>query len=316
MSDQALVSIIIPTYNRAHLIGETLDSVIAQTYQNWECIIVDDGSSDNTDEVIGEYVQTDSRFKYYHRPDEHLPGGNGARNYGFKMSRGEYVNWFDSDDIMLPEMIEFQLNTLYRNNKKIVISLLDRYNEDLSKLIKPAENHLIKYSIYYDYALRIMKAHLPTTFFDRTIVNKYKLNEELKKSQEVEFMQRIFREEEDEIVLSNKMIVNIRRHSKSITGNLNKATLTDQLKVKLILIKELPNNAPLQIQNLLHYSFLKNLKLAYLNKFTSIYFYFLFSLRLKIRVITYKLAALYLLNYFLNRGENKYNIIISEYSIK
>lgn len=95
MQKQALVSIIIPTYNRAHLIGETLDSVLAQTYTNWECIIVDDGSSDNTDEVVGAYVKKDNRFKYYHRPDEHLPGGNGARNFGFKMSQGEYVNWLD-----------------------------------------------------------------------------------------------------------------------------------------------------------------------------------------------------------------------------
>jgi glycosyltransferase involved in cell wall biosynthesis len=99
MPDQPIVSIIIPTYNRAHLIGETLDSVLAQTYTNWECIIVDDGSTDNTDEVVEEYVKKDSRFKYYHRPDEHLPGGNGARNYGFKMSKGEYVNWLDSDDL-------------------------------------------------------------------------------------------------------------------------------------------------------------------------------------------------------------------------
>jgi glycosyltransferase involved in cell wall biosynthesis len=91
MNIQPLVSIIIPTYNRAHLIGETLDSVLAQTYQNWECIIVDDDSTDKTDEVVGAYVEKDSRFKYYHRPDEHLPGGNGARNYGFKMSTGEYV---------------------------------------------------------------------------------------------------------------------------------------------------------------------------------------------------------------------------------
>ena len=74
MKKEPLVSVIIPTYNRAHLIGETLDSVLAQTYQNWECIIVDDGSSDDTDEVIGEYVKKDNRFKYYHRPDEHLPG--------------------------------------------------------------------------------------------------------------------------------------------------------------------------------------------------------------------------------------------------
>jgi len=112
MSDQPLVSIIIPTYNRAHLIGETLDSVVAQTYENWECIIVDDGSSDNTDEVIEEYTKKDTRFKYYHRPEEHLPGGNGARNYGFKMSQGEYIIWFDSDDLMTRDHIEIKYNLI------------------------------------------------------------------------------------------------------------------------------------------------------------------------------------------------------------
>ncbi len=60
-----LVSIIIPTYNRAHLIHETLDSVLAQTYTNWECIVVDDGSSDNTEEVLESYINKDFRFQDY-----------------------------------------------------------------------------------------------------------------------------------------------------------------------------------------------------------------------------------------------------------
>jgi glycosyltransferase involved in cell wall biosynthesis len=130
MSDQPLVSIIIPTYNRAHLIGETLDSVLAQTYLNWECIIVDDGSSDNTDELIGEYVQTDSRFKYYHRPEEHLPGGNGARNYGFKMSKGEYVNWFDSDDLMVAEKILNDLETITTSDYDFTICQSKFFSHD------------------------------------------------------------------------------------------------------------------------------------------------------------------------------------------
>ncbi len=79
MAEQPLVSIIIPTYNRAHLIGETLDSVLAQTYTNWECIVVDDGSTDATDELMAKYCAKDARIRYYHRPDLHLSGGNGAR---------------------------------------------------------------------------------------------------------------------------------------------------------------------------------------------------------------------------------------------
>ena len=108
-----LVSIIIPTYNRAHLIGETLDSVLAQTYQNWECIIVDDGSSDNTDEVVGAYVEKDSRFKFHDRPEDKLKGASSCRNYGLSKCSGKYVIFLDSDDWLmhycLSQRVEFML---------------------------------------------------------------------------------------------------------------------------------------------------------------------------------------------------------------
>ncbi|MFD2698604.1 glycosyltransferase family 2 protein [Mesonia sediminis] len=122
MAEQPLVSIIIPTYNRAHLIGETLDSVLAQTYTNWECIVVDDGSTDATDELMAKYCAKDSRIRYYHRPDEHLPGGNGARNYGFKMSKGEYIQWFDSDDLMHVESLEIKVRNIIRSKVDVIIS--------------------------------------------------------------------------------------------------------------------------------------------------------------------------------------------------
>lgn len=111
----SLISIIIPTYNRAHLIGETLDSILAQTYPNWECIIVDDGSIDETKKVIGEYVNKDSRFQYHHRPKERKKGPCSCRNYGFKLSKGDYIKWFDSDDVMHPNLLEKQLNTMRLN---------------------------------------------------------------------------------------------------------------------------------------------------------------------------------------------------------
>ncbi|TXE17118.1 glycosyltransferase family 2 protein [Psychroserpens burtonensis] len=86
MSKSPLVSIIIPTFNRADLIGETLDSVLTQTYANWECLVGDDGSTDGTEEVLQNYVLKDIGFQYFKRPDTHLAGGNGARNYGFQFS--------------------------------------------------------------------------------------------------------------------------------------------------------------------------------------------------------------------------------------
>ena len=80
MSD--LVSIIIPTYNREHLIGETLNSIIAQTHTNWECIVVDDGSTDNTEEVLKNYKEKDKRFIFLKRPDNLPKGANTCRNIG------------------------------------------------------------------------------------------------------------------------------------------------------------------------------------------------------------------------------------------
>ena len=112
-----LVSIIIPTYNRAHLIGETLDSVLAQTYPNWECIVVDDGSTDDTAKLIANYISKDNRFRYHHRQDSRIKGANACRNYGFEVSKGEFIKWFDSDDIMHPDFLEKQVEVLEQDKE-------------------------------------------------------------------------------------------------------------------------------------------------------------------------------------------------------
>ena len=109
------VSIIIPTFNRAHIIGETLDSVLGQTYQNWECLVIDDGSKDHTEELMEFYCSRDDRIGFYHRPKCRQPGGNAARNYGYEISKGEYIQWFDSDNIMLPEKLKKKVDILIKN---------------------------------------------------------------------------------------------------------------------------------------------------------------------------------------------------------
>lgn len=112
-----LVSIIIPTYNRAHLIGETLDSVLEQTYQNWECIVVVDGFTDYTMELLEFYIEKDLRIKFHQRPNNRKEGANACRNYGFELSKGEYIQWLDSDDILTKDKIKDQLRFLNLLNK-------------------------------------------------------------------------------------------------------------------------------------------------------------------------------------------------------
>ncbi|TXK71926.1 glycosyltransferase family 2 protein [Mesonia sp. HuA40] len=143
MAEQPLVSIIIPTYNRAHLIGETLDSVLAQTYTNWECIVVDDGSTDATDELMAEYCAKDSRFKYLSRPPDYSKGANSCRHIGFLESKGEYVNWFDSDDIMLPQHLTLKVLNIVKEDKDFVACEVARWyqNSEFDRIIPIKNNY-------------------------------------------------------------------------------------------------------------------------------------------------------------------------------
>ncbi|MCB0747424.1 MAG: glycosyltransferase family 2 protein [Ignavibacteriae bacterium] len=122
-----LVSIIIPTFNRVHLIGETLDSILAQTYTNWECIVVDDNSTDDTETLVKGYQSKDSRIQYHKRPSNRLKGANACRNYGFELSQGAYVNWFDSDDLMVNTRLETAVNIL-ENKSNSYGFIVDRYD--------------------------------------------------------------------------------------------------------------------------------------------------------------------------------------------
>lgn len=101
MDNSIFFSIIIPTYNRADFIGKTISSLINQTYTNFELIVVDDGSTDNTDTIIAQIE--DPRIQYVKKENGERAA---ARNFGAALAKGDYVNFFDSDDIALPNHLE------------------------------------------------------------------------------------------------------------------------------------------------------------------------------------------------------------------
>jgi glycosyltransferase involved in cell wall biosynthesis len=140
-----LVSILIPNYNKAPYLRETLDSIIAQTYPNWECIIIDDHSTDNSWEILEEYAEKDKRFRIYHRP-EHLPkGGNAARNYAFKISNGEFIQWFDSDDLMNSDLIQERISNFTYGLDFLVSAGYRFYSvKENSELLLPTSINKIK----------------------------------------------------------------------------------------------------------------------------------------------------------------------------
>lgn len=229
-----LISIIIPTYNRAHLIGETLDSIIAQTYKNWECIVVDDGSSDETDQVLKTYCEKDSRFKYFHRPKEHLSGGNGARNYGLKKSKGVYIQWFDSDDLMKIKYLESQITSIAKNSSDITICEFEIFNNTTIKkfeLTNFNERNLLK-----DFILKKIKLCLPVLMFKRELVINIFFDENQRKAQDLDFIYDILTLFPNLKVSFNKIILcSFRLHNQRISAdykNFNKKMLLSSIKVK------------------------------------------------------------------------------------
>lgn len=113
-----VVSVVIPVHDRANVIRRTLDSVLAQSFQDWECILVDDHSKDNSAEVISEYALRDSRFKYC--VNTRRPGAQGARNEGILQAKGDWVLLFDSDDYLFPSYLEKMVSRITMDDVIIV----------------------------------------------------------------------------------------------------------------------------------------------------------------------------------------------------
>lgn len=112
------ISIIVPCYNYAWVLRETLDSVLGQTSTDWECLVVDDGSQDNTREVVQEYVDRDPRIRYLHR----LNGGlSAARNTGIQAARGAFIQFLDADDMLAPSKLSVQAAYLQANPEVDVV---------------------------------------------------------------------------------------------------------------------------------------------------------------------------------------------------
>jgi glycosyltransferase involved in cell wall biosynthesis len=113
------ISVIMPTYNRADLLPAAIRSVIAQTYADWELLVVDDGSKDGTKEVVSNFTKDDSRIKYLSQENQ---GASAARNNGIKNATGEYLAFLDSDDEYLPRNLEAKLTILESRPETIIVN--------------------------------------------------------------------------------------------------------------------------------------------------------------------------------------------------
>jgi glycosyltransferase involved in cell wall biosynthesis len=104
------ISILIPNYNKAPFLTQTLNSILNQTFSDWECIIVDDQSTDDSMSILKQFAEKDSRMKLFERPNNLAKGGNVCRNIALNKANGEYVVFFDSDDWFTPDALQERLS--------------------------------------------------------------------------------------------------------------------------------------------------------------------------------------------------------------
>ena len=122
-----LISIIVPIYNVENYLRQCLDSILNQTYQNFECLLINDGSPDNSADICREYVSKDSRFRYFEKENG---GVSSARNLGIEHSKGEYITFIDSDDWVDSDYLEVLYNSLVDERADIAISTYKQFNMD------------------------------------------------------------------------------------------------------------------------------------------------------------------------------------------
>ncbi|MGI0107854.1 glycosyltransferase family 2 protein [Salinimicrobium sp. WS361] len=214
------VSIIMATYNRAHLIGESLNSVLNQSYNNWECLVIDDGSTDETEEVIKAISLTDQRIKYNRRPVNHKKGLPGCRNYGLDVAKGDYMIFFDDDDIAHPD------------NLKICVAELKNSSVSYCRYLKDVFRG--NFDVEFDRRLEYSKKMLKITNLEEVVVGTIPFNscqvmwrrecfdgnyfkEDLMYAEEWECYLRILSEGTVGITI-NKVLFYGRKHKDSNTG--------------------------------------------------------------------------------------------------
>lgn len=226
MENAPLISVIVPCYNQAQYLDECLQSVLDQTYQDWECIIVNDGSPDNTEEVAKAWTEKDSRFIYLYKENGGL---SSARNAGIEMAKGEWIQFLDCDDKIDKEKFEASKYFFFNNDIIIsdyqlfskegyLLSYCDFKNEDLH-----FENILINWDINFTIPIHcalFKKKNIPN--FDTSVTAK----------EDWLFWLNLFEKKINYVILKRKLAF-YRMHSDSMTKKNLDLIYSNELKVYL-----------------------------------------------------------------------------------
>lgn len=224
LQGQPLISVIVPCFNHGRHLAEALESIARQTYENWECLIIDDGSWDGTPDTASHFVRRDSRYRYFH----HAHKGVGAsRNRGLSLARGDLIQFLDADDVVLPDKLDLQVAALGAMDSLKVIHCDYAFGK-AACITEPDETRVVPPTFalrkpIYDLALRWeteMSIPIHCFLFDARIFREHgiRFDESLPTHSDWECWMRVFALEPESLFLGRPLA--IYRKSGPLTGSL------------------------------------------------------------------------------------------------
>jgi glycosyltransferase involved in cell wall biosynthesis len=224
------VSIIVPCYNQAQFLDEALQSVLDQTYQDWECIIVNDGSPDNTEELAKKWVEKDNRFVYLKKENGGL---SSARNTGLEAAKGEYIQFLDSDDCIEKTKLELSLQQLNVTKDKDVKVAISNFRMFIDNPLNTSAPYCNLKEELFNFESLLYHWEEPFTIpihcglFDATLFNIFRFPENLKAKEDWVMWVSLFREDCQAVFIEEPLAL-YRKNPDSMT--MTKNMLPDFIK--------------------------------------------------------------------------------------
>ncbi len=229
------VSVIVPIYNVERYLSKCIESVLAQTFRDFELILVDDGSPDRCPEICDEYAAQDSRIVVIHQANA---GVSAARNAGLDIARGKYIGFIDPDDWIAPEMYSEMIAAIEQNNTGMAICGYDYYDEngdaDSSRLYPEKDNELISQK-------ELMKrfSDMPPTvrhgvvnkLFRKDLLNNMRFAVGLHSSEDVLFLNEYVCRIDSSVFVHKPFYKNLVRSGSATHGGLSIDSLADSFRV-------------------------------------------------------------------------------------
>lgn len=235
------ISIVVPVYNVEKYLSQCLDSIINQTFKDFECICVNDGSPDNSLAILQEYASKDNRIKIINQENKGLPC---ARNTGFKYVQSPYVAFVDSDDWLDKNYLQILYKTIEETNSDVVTCNYEKYYEKENKFVSDILPQERKFCVHDKLSSKIEKAYAQPTVWNKIIKTKILKDNDIKffegfANEDSPFMSLVFLLS-DKIVYVENPLYFYRIRGNSITSN-NKKVFTDKVINFMNLIEDIIN---------------------------------------------------------------------------